>query len=313
MEGSVERTPPYLVVAGPTAVGKTAIALEVAERLDGEIVVADSRQVYRDLDLGTAKPTAAERARVPHHLLDLVDPGTPFDAAAWSDRARGALREIAGRGRVPVVTGGTGFYLEALAEGLDPVGRAAEPEALVAARERLGSIPRDERRTRLAEVDPVAARRIHPRDRQRIDRALEVWLATGRPWSSFHRDDGASAPHLAYRLTRPREALHERIEARLDAMLQAGLEAEARALYEAGWTPADPGLDTIGYQEWWPFFAGEGSREEVRRAILVATRRYAKRQETWFRNRGEYRPLAAEEAVGSMVDGWRRWRGRGPE
>lgn len=311
MSGSGETTPPYLVVAGPTAVGKTSVSLGVAERVEGEIVIADSRQVYRGLDIGTAKPTAAERSRVPHHLLDVVDPGTPFDAAAWSDLARAAIREIAGRDRVPVVCGGTGFYLETLAGGLDPVGEAADPETLAAARARLETIPAEERRTRLAEVDPAATERIHPHDRQRVDRALEVWLATGRPWTSFHEDDDSTAPHLACRLTRDREELHDRIEARLDAMLDAGLEAEVRGLAEAGWSPDNPGLDTIGYQEWWPLFERRRTREEVRREILVATRRYAKRQETWFRNRGAYRPVEADGATGTIVEAWRRWCARG--
>lgn len=303
--------PPYLVVAGPTAVGKTSVSLEVAERLDGEIVIADSRQIYRGLDLGTAKPSGAERARVPHHLLDVVELGTPFDAAAWSDLAREAIREIAGRGRVPIVCGGTGFYLESLAEGLDPMGEAADADTLAAARARLEAIPADQRRACLAEVDPTAVKRIHPHDRQRVDRALEVWLATGRPWTSFHEDDGSTSPHLAYRLKRAREELHARIEARLDAMFRAGLEAEVRNLAEAGWSPDDPGLDTIGYQEWWSLLEGRGTRNEVRREILVATRRYAKRQETWFRNRGAYRPVEADEATGTIIEGWRRWRTRG--
>jgi len=296
-------------VAGPTAVGKTGVSIAVAEALDGEIVVADSRQVYRGLDLGTAKPTPKERARVPHHLLDVVDVGTPFDAAGWCRLAGHAIAEIASRDRVPIVCGGTGFYLEALAGGLDPMGEASDPARLDEARRRLAAIPEERRADRLSEVDPDTAARLHPHDRQRIDRALEVWLATGRPWSAFHRGgDERVRPHLAFRLERPREELHVRIESRLDAMIEAGLEAEARAHYEAGRDPSEPGLDTIGYQEWWARFEGERSREEVRRAILVATRRYAKRQETWFRNRGAYRPVPAGEASARIVPAWRRWR-----
>lgn len=309
MTGTGSAPPPYLVVAGPTGVGKTGVSIEVAEALGGEIVVADSRQVYRGLDLGTAKPTPEERARVPHHLLDIVDVGMPFDAAGWSRLARRAIEEIASRDRVPIVCGGTGFYLEALAGGLDPMGEASDPARLEKARRRLATIPEERRAERLAEVDPDAAVRLHPHDHQRIDRALEVWLATGRPWSTFHRGgDERDRPHLAFRLERPREELHARIESRLEAMLEAGLEAEARAQYEAGRDPSEPGLDTIGYQEWWPRFEGHWSREEVRRAIVVATRRYAKRQETWFRNRGSYRPVPAREAAARIVPAWRRWR-----
>lgn len=291
---------PYLVVAGPTAVGKSAVATALAERLGGEIVVADSRQVYRGIDIGTAKPTPAERERVPHHLVDVVDLGEPFTAADFAALARTAIAGIEARGRVAVVVGGTGFYLAALAGALDPIDEDVSEADRTAARDRLEAIPEARRHTRLAEVDPVAAEGLHPNDRQRVDRALEVWLATGEPISArWSGGEARPLPHVAVRLTRPRAELHRRIEARLGRMLAAGLEAEARALWEAGRSPEEPGFDTIGYQEWWPHFEGRAGHDEVVRRILVATRRYAKRQETWFRGRGDY---AAVEAGGGAAD-----------
>lgn len=297
---------PYLVVAGPTAVGKSEIALALAERLDGEIVVADSRQVYRRIDVATAKPTPAERARVPHHLLDLVDPGVPFSAGDYARDAREAIAAIQARGRTAIVCGGTGFYLAALAGGLDEIATGADRAERAAARARVAAIPPAARHAALAEVDPSSAARLHPRDLQRIDRALEVWHLTGEPASALRTGGERRLPHLAVRLVRPRAELHRRIERRLDAMLDAGLEDEARALWEEGRSPDEPGLDTIGVQEWWPRFEGERSLVETRRRILVATRRYAKRQETWFRHQGSYRPLPADRGPDPVAGWWRQ-------
>lgn len=300
---------PYLVVAGPTAVGKSAVALELAERLGGEIVIADSRQVYRGIDVGTAKPTPEERERVPHHLVDVVDLGEPFTAADYAAAARAAIVDVQARGRVAVVCGGTGFYLSALAGALDPVEAGIDEADRSAARARLEAIDPGERHARLEAVDPEAARRLHPHDRQRVDRALAVWLATGEPISSrWSGGEEAPLPHVAVRLARPRAELHLRIEARLERMLDAGLEAEARSLREAGRSPEEPGLDTIGYQEWWPRFEGRAGREDAVRAIRTATRRYAKRQDTWFRNQGDYRAVPADGAVGRVLEIWEEAR-----
>jgi len=298
----------YLVVAGATAVGKTEVAIRLAERLGGEIVIADSRQVYRGIELGTAKPSAADRARVPHHLLDVVDLGERYTAADFAADAGTAIAAIQSRGRVPVVCGGTGLYLAALAGALDPIEEEVDESARESARSRVAAIPVEERHGALARWDPVTAGRLHAADRQRVDRALEVWFMTGEPLSA--RQAGGSAPraHLAVRLERSREELVERIDRRLRTMLAAGLEREARELWEAGWSPSDPGLDTIGYQEWWPFFEGTRGREETVAEILTATIRYAKRQSTWFRNQGAYLPLPAERATEAAADLWKRSR-----
>ena len=295
----------YLVVAGPTAVGKTAVALDVAEELDGEIVIADSRQVYRGLEIGTAKPTAEEKARVPHHLLDVVDLGQRYTAADFAGQAGEAIAAIRSRGRLAVVCGGTGLYLAALAGSLDPVEEGAGPSEREEARARVAAIPVAERHAALARVDESAARRLHSADRQRVDRALEVWFLTGEPLSRQQSGGGAPRPHLAVRLDRPRAELAVRIDRRLETMLEAGLEAEARALWEAGWTPEDPGIDTIGYQEWWPYFEGAREREETIAAIRTATRQYAKRQSTWFRNQGDYVAVPAGGARDRVIELWK--------
>ena len=301
---------PYLVVAGPTAVGKSGVATTVAERLDGEIVIADSRQVYRGLEIGTAKPTPEQRRRVRHHLVDVVDLGETYTAADYAIDARRAIGDVQSRGRLAVVCGGTGLYLRALAHGLDPIGPGVSEADRTEAAEKIAAIPPDRRHDRLAEVDPATAARLHPHDSQRIERALEVWWTTGRALSD-HWENGEAEPlpHVAIRLSRPRAELHRRIEERLDRMLHAGLEEEARGLWEAGWTPDEPGLDTIGYQEWWPYFEGEIDRAEARRRILVASRRYAKRQETWFRRQDDYRKVDARAGADGVLAEWRGARG----
>lgn len=296
---------PYLVIAGATAVGKSAVALEVAERLEGEIVIADSRQVYRGLDIGTAKPSPADRERIRHHLVDTVELGERYTAGDYARDAGEAIADIQRRGRVAIVCGGTGFYLAALAGSLDPIDKGAGEGERSAARHRMAGIPAAARHAALAAVDPDSAVRLATGDRQRVDRALEVYFLTGRPLSEWRRGGTRPSAHLAIRIVRPRGELHQRIEGRLEAMLEAGLEEEARRLHAAGWTPEDPGLDTIGYREWWPFFEGRASREAAVRDILVATRAYAKRQETWFRHQGDYRTKPPD--AGAVLEAWRTY------
>jgi len=291
---------PYLVVAGETATGKSEIALAVAERLGGEIVIADSRQIYRGLDIGTARPTLEDRARVRHHLFDRVEVGERYTAGDFAHEARAAIVDIESRGRMAIACGGTGFYLAALAGSLDPMPALSEE-----ARGRLFSIPPAERHAALIEVDPETGRRVHPSDAQRVERALGFWLETGEPLTAWQRGGEAPLPHVAVRIVRPRAEIRARVERRLDAMLAAGLVEEARRFREAGHTPEDPGLDGIGYREWWPYFEGAIDLAEARRRILVATLRYAKRQATWFRHQGAYRPVPAEAGAEGVIAVWR--------
>lgn len=272
-----------LVIAGPTASGKTALALALARRLPGEILNADSQQVYRGLDVGTAKPTAEERAGVPHHLLDLVEPGEGMDAARWAALADAAVAGVAARGRLPIVVGGTGLYLRALlhgvvaAPGRNPVLRARlEAEAAGRGRAALHA--------RLAAIDPAAAARIGENDLVRVVRALEI-AAGGRTASELHADHRfAEDRHQAeiVALDPPRTELHARIDARVRAMFEGGLLDEARALRDR-FGDALPARLPIGYREAVAVVGGALPLDEAVRRVQVAHRRYARRQVIWLR------------------------------
>jgi len=279
----VEGPLPFVaVVAGPTASGKTGLAVSLARLVGGEIVNADSQQVYRGLDVGTAKPTAEERAAAPHHLLDLVDPGEGMDAARWVALADAAVREIAARGRLPIVVGGTGLYLRALLHGVvDAPGRDPELRArLEAEAERSG---RAALHRRLAEVDPEAAARIRENDLVRVVRALEI-AASGRTQSALFADHRFAPRRYRYRflaLDVPREELHRRIGARAAAIARGGIVEEARALLggEGGGSARLP----IGYPDALACARGEISPDELAGRIATLHRRYARRQVVWLR------------------------------
>ncbi|MCC6763558.1 MAG: tRNA (adenosine(37)-N6)-dimethylallyltransferase MiaA [Deltaproteobacteria bacterium] len=278
--------PRVVAVVGPTAVGKSAVAMTIAERLGAEIVSADSRQIYRGLDVGTAKPSPSERRRVPHHLLDVADPDDRFDAARFRTLALDAIAGAAARGRPVIVCGGTGLYLRALRHGLfDGPGAVPELRAALYERERLhgpGTLHAD-----LAAVDPATAARLHPRDAVRLVRALEVLRVTGRPisaWQNAHAFGDASVDMLVLGCTRPREELHDRIVARCRAMLDAGLLAEIRELWTRGYGPELAPLDSVGYREMGAYLRGELDYETAFDAFARATRRLAKRQLTWWRS-----------------------------
>jgi tRNA dimethylallyltransferase len=284
-------------IVGPTASGKTALALELADRLGGEIVSADSRQIYRGLDVGTAKPTPAERVRVPHHCLDLVDPGESFDVARFRTAAAGAIAAIAARGHVPLVVGGTGLYVRALLRGLCPApprapALRAELEAAVAA-EGSAALHR-----RLATLDPAAAARVAPRDRVRIVRALEVALASGVPlsrWQAEHRFAERPYDALVIGLARPTAELDARIAARAHAMVAAGFLDEVRTLADRGLV-----VDAVGYREMLACVDGGTDVATAVAATVRATRRFAKRQRTWFRREPDvvwHHPEADVDAI----------------
>jgi tRNA dimethylallyltransferase len=272
-----------LVLAGPTASGKTALAVELALRLGGEIVGADSQQLYRSLDVGTAKPDAAERAAVPHHLLDVAAPGEGMDAARYLALADQAIDGIVARGALPFVVGGTGLYLRALLHGV--VEAPGRDEALRARLEAEGAaLGRPALHARLAEVDPAAAARIGPNDLVRIVRALEI-AAGGRLASALHaqhafREDRYRVLFLA--LDPPRPELHARIDARVEEMFRGGILEEARALLLRLGRPLPPRLP-IGYAEAAAVLEGTLPLEEAIRRVQVAHRRYARRQVIWLR------------------------------
>lgn len=247
--------------------------------------MVDSIQVYRGLDIGSAKPTADEQSRVPHHLIDIRHPSQPFDVGDFVVEASAAVSLAASRGAVPVLSGGTAFYFQNYLLGM-PETPPSTPEAREAARLKWEAEGEEEFRRQLAHVDPVSEARIQIRDAYRLQRAWEVWLQAGRPLSSFGR--GPVPPRgsvFVAGLDRPREELYARIEERVDAMFNAGLEAEVRSLVAGGYGPTAPAMKGIGYAEWFPFLTtGEGSLVEVRDRIVLHSRRYAKRQLTFFRS-----------------------------
>ena len=300
------------VLVGPTAVGKTATALALAEHWPLEIVSADSRQVYRRLDIGTAKPTRKERARVPHHGLDLVDPGHRYSAGRFARDATGWIADIAARGKLPVVVGGTGFYVRALAEGLfqepplDPERRRAL-EAWLSGHDALELV------RWAARLDPG----FKGGGRQRATRTIEVALLTGRPltyWQGAARQHGLIEPWYVV-LTAPRPVLHQRIAARAEEMVRRGLVEEVASVLADGAPAHGAGLDGVGLREAVEYLHGERSRESVAGAITIATRQYAKRQETWFRHQLPGPVLALDsvrppdELASAIAGAWTEARG----
>jgi tRNA dimethylallyltransferase len=278
------------VLVGPTAVGKTEVALEVAGALGAQIVNADSMQVYRELDIGTAKPTPAERARVPHHLVDVAGPEESYDAARYTSEARAVIDALHRRGIPPLVAGGTGLYIKALLGGLFQQGESVRTIRPRLAQE-LAAQGLPALRARLQALDPDTARRLAPGDTYRILRALEVVEATGRPLSALHAAHHfQDCPYEALKvgLDLPREELYRRIEARVDAMLALGWIEEVRGLLERYPSGIKP-LQALGYRHLAAHLEGRLSLEEALDQTKKETRRYAKRQLTWFRADPEIR------------------------
>lgn len=273
--------PRVLAIVGPTGTGKTELACEVARQLDGEVIGVDSMQVYRGMDIGTAKPSLALREEIPHHGIDVVDPDDPMSAGRFVVLAREAARSIVERGRTVLLCGGCGLYARAFAGGLVG-GIPSDPEL----RAKLESDSTESLYQELVEIDPETAARTHSADRVRIVRALEAQQIAGRPLSQQHAEHGFSDRPYDVRwlgLSLEREALWSRIHKRVGAMFDAGLVDEVRALHRAGYGPELLPLQAIGYREVGELLAGRLSEAEARESIAVTTRRYAKRQRTWFR------------------------------
>jgi tRNA dimethylallyltransferase len=274
-------TDPFIVIAGPTGVGKSELAVRMAEAGGGEIVNYDSVQIYRGFDVGSAKPSAAARARVPHHLYDIVDADEEFNAADFARLARAACADIAARGRRPILAGGTFFYLRALLGGLPEM--PGRDEAVRARLRRVAGRPRGQERLHrwLSKIDPQSGGRIAPADRHRVERALEVWLISGRPISSFERG-AEKIPNIKIALTLPRPQLREALDRRVDAMYAAGLVDETRRLLDAHSRDARP-FGTIGYREAAAVVDGTMTVDAAIAETKRRTRAYAKRQMTWLR------------------------------
>jgi tRNA dimethylallyltransferase len=277
--------PKIVVIVGPTASGKSALGMELAGRFGAEIINADSMQVYRYMDIGTAKPSLEERKLVRHHLIDILYPDEEFSAALYREEAQQAIADVGARGKRAIIVGGTGLYIKALTAGLirggevDPnIRKRLQAEAQAGGRERLYE--------RLQEVDPVTAVRLHPHDTYRTIRALEVYERTGRPISALrHRHRFGEGPYktLKIGLQMGREELYERIDKRVDGMIQQGLKKEVERLLEIGYSPSLKAMQSLGYKQIINYLQGEYALPEAARLIKRDTRRYARRQITWFK------------------------------
>ncbi|MGM0630173.1 MAG: tRNA (adenosine(37)-N6)-dimethylallyltransferase MiaA [Pseudomonadota bacterium] len=275
-----------IAIYGPTASGKTALSLALCKHLDCEIISVDSALIYRDMDIGTAKPSAEEQAQVPHHLLDIRDPAETYSAADFQKDALALIEDIQQRGKVPLLVGGTMLYFKALLEGLSHL-----PESDANVRERLSADLHEkglaELHKQLQQVDPVSAERIHPNDPQRIIRALEVYELAGKSLTELTRERYGQLDKPIYQFAvapAERHVLHERIEQRFDQMLAQPFEEEVNKLFDRDDLHPDlPSIRSVGYRQMWQYLAGELSYDEMRERGIIATRQLAKRQMTWLR------------------------------
>lgn len=271
------------VILGPTAVGKTDVAIRLAERWGGEIISADSSAVYRGLDIGSAKPTADEQRRVRFHLIDVADPSEVFTAARFRELALQAMADIQARGKRVLIVGGTGLYLRVLLHGFSLAPPPADPEVRARWKAEVERVGAPALHARLQQIDPLAAARIHPNDVVRITRAFEVYEMTGVPISQWQQRAAAELPALKIGLTMPREQLYARIDQRVDKMIAQGVLEEVRTLLQNGYNPEQPALKGLGYRHLIGYIQERVSWDEAVRLWKRDTRRFAKRQMTWFR------------------------------
>ena len=303
---AIASKPSIVVICGPTGIGKTTTAILLAEAYGGEIVSADSMQIYRFMEIGTAKPTQAEQDRIRHHMIDIVSPDDPFDAARYEKLAREIIQDLHTRGKLPIIAGGTGFYIKALTSGLfDTV--SIDPTVRQQLRKEAATLEPDALHGRLSAVDPVSAERLHPNDTYRILRALEVFETTGRPISSHHRRHQFHEHpfrQIKIGLAMDRDALYARIDARVDTMLREGLLDEVRKLLSEGYAPSLKSMQSIGYRHMVLFIQGLLTWEEAVRTLKRDTRRYAKRQMAWFNADTDIHWLAPDqiEEMKQLID-----------
>lgn len=298
----LENKTKVLAIVGPTASGKTALSIRLAKALDGEIISCDSMQVYRGMDIGTAKPTVAEREGIPHHLIDIAEPSESFSVADYAPLAVKAIEEIAARGKLPIFCGGTGLYLDAVLTANEYSEAGSDPalrEALAREVEEKGAVALWER---LKLEDPVSAEAIHPNNVKRVIRALEIKLLTGVPkseWDSRSRLAPSPYDAVVLGLFYPdRSVLYERIGRRVDIMMEEGLLAEVESLVSSGRLPhGSTAAQAIGYKEMLSYLDGEGTLEEAVETLKMATRRYAKRQITWFGAKPYVTPVEVSGAL----------------
>lgn len=294
-----------LAITGPTASGKTALSLDLAERMAGEIISCDSMQIYKGMDIGTAKATAEERARVPHHLIDFLSPTENYSVESYRASAIECAREITERGRLPIFVGGTGLYIDSVSRALSQDAPESDPEY----RERiLSEIKNDEDITalweRLRAVDPDSAEKIHKNNIKRVIRALEIYDATGKPKSLLDKESQSADGEVFVGMItidfHSRELLYGRVDKRVDIMMREGLLDEVRGLYDAGLLSSGTASAAIGYKELVEYIEGRCALDEAVESLKLATRRYAKRQLTWFRHERGARVIYADRPDGGM-------------
>ncbi len=297
---------PLICIVGPTAVGKTEIAIQLAQHLDAEIVSLDSRQIYRGMDIGTAKPTPDQRGAVPHHLIDCVDVDQTFSVAEYQRLADTAIEEIRGRGKRTMAVGGAGLYFRGIIDGLfDGPGADAETRSkLQREADEHGNVALHER---LRRCDPETANRVHPNNLVRVIRALEIYELTGKPISSLQQQWKMNEPRYPFRafgLNIPRETLYQRIEERVDRMVEAGLIEEVKGLLDQGYPRNCVAMQSFGYKELIDYLDGKRTFDEAIALLKQNTRRFAKRQLTWFRNdpRIEWLDTSQFSSIDGIVD-----------
>lgn len=297
--------PKIIAVVGPTASGKTALGIALAKKFGGEIVSADSRQIYRGMDIGTAKPSAAERHAVPHHLIDIKDPDEDYTVADYQRDAFAAIDDILVRGKTPIIVGGTGLYVHAVVENLDIPKTVANPKLRAEIENDIARDGLDAAFKRLVALDPEAAYVVDPKNPRRVTRALEVALATGQPFTAQRIKHAPRYETLTLGLNPPPEALRERIDRRVDEMMRDGLVDEVRALVKKyGATPA--AFDAIGYREVISYLNRRSSLEDAAAAIKMNTWHYAKRQLTWFKKTPSIRWVDDSDEAFSLVHNFLR-------
>jgi len=281
-----DRTIPFIV--GPTAVGKTGIAIELAQQMDGEIISVDSRQIYRKLDIGTAKPDRDECKKVEHHLIDIVDPGQRISAGKYREMALKKVEELLGQDKLPIFVGGSGMYIRAVTQGFFQ-GSKTDPEVRQQVKEELKGKGKEALYQRLKKLDPQYAEKIHVNDTKRITRALEIYRINGKPPTELYREQKKNPPfpHIIIGLKMDRKKLYRKINSRVDEMIEEGLIEEVERLRKQGYKEALGEIKTVGYYELSLYFDGEIGKEEAINKIKQNTRQYAKRQLSWFRNQAE--------------------------
>lgn len=285
MKSFYGEAPPLLVITGPTATGKSSAGVMAADILGGEIISADSMLIYRHMDIGTAKPTSAERLGIPHHMIDIADPDQEYSVALYQQQARAAVKDVLQRDRLPLLVGGTGLYVNAVIDSYDFSSAGGDRSLREKFKHEIAASGAESLHLKLQCVDPETAAKLHPKDTRRVTRALEVYYRTGMPISSFqYKDDQKSVYNLKmFGLTMSRDLLYRRIEKRVDEMIEAGLVDEVRALMARGYSPELPSMRGLGYKEIISYLQGDLNLDQAVELLKRNTRRFAKRQLTWFR------------------------------